>query len=222
MSNKLIIESIREKVGNFRDIAEYCETYIKKGRVYRSGSPVTNQSPELRQLFKNLKINSIVDLRSVVEIGYESYDSEFLMGFNYYWVHLDISMPPEYLKTKGISHLPIYKQFCWYLLHHEKNKQNIARIFSILSDKKNYNVIIHCFAGRDRTGVISAIILKLMNVPDELIIQDYLASDEFTAMEDIIFVLDEISGKGGIEKYLEGCGVSKEQQEKVRRLLGRD
>jgi protein-tyrosine phosphatase len=38
-------------------------------------------------------------------------------------------------------------------------------------------VVIHCFAGKDRTGIVSALLLSLAGVPDELIAADYAASD---------------------------------------------
>ena len=38
-------------------------------------------------------------------------------------------------------------------------------------------VIVHCFAGKDRTGIVSALLLSLAGVPDELIADDYAASD---------------------------------------------
>jgi protein-tyrosine phosphatase len=38
-------------------------------------------------------------------------------------------------------------------------------------------VIFHCAAGRDRTGIISAILLALVNVTDEQIAADYVASN---------------------------------------------
>ena len=38
-------------------------------------------------------------------------------------------------------------------------------------------VVVHCFAGKDRTGIVSALLLSLAGVPDELIAADYAASD---------------------------------------------
>ena len=44
-------------------------------------------------------------------------------------------------------------------------------------------VIIHCTAGKDRTGVVSAILLTLLGVPKETVYQDYLRSNEATPAE---------------------------------------
>jgi protein-tyrosine phosphatase len=37
-------------------------------------------------------------------------------------------------------------------------------------------VVVHCFAGKDRTGIVSALLLSLAGVPDELVAEDYAAS----------------------------------------------
>ena len=43
--------------------------------------------------------------------------------------------------------------------------------------KDGEGVVVHCFAGKDRTGIVSALLLSLAGVPDELIAADYAASD---------------------------------------------
>lgn len=40
------------------------------------------------------------------------------------------------------------------------------------------NVMYFCTAGKDRTGVVSAIILKLLGFDDEVIIDDYMESGD--------------------------------------------
>ncbi len=37
-------------------------------------------------------------------------------------------------------------------------------------------IVIHCFAGKDRTGIISALLLGVAGVPDEIVAADYAAS----------------------------------------------
>jgi protein tyrosine/serine phosphatase len=38
-------------------------------------------------------------------------------------------------------------------------------------------IVLHCMAGRDRTGIVVAITLAAIGVPDEEIVADYVASD---------------------------------------------
>jgi protein tyrosine/serine phosphatase len=213
LENKSAFEKIQSTVGNFRDLALFNQTYIKPGMIYRSSSPITEQSPELLQNMQDLGIKTIVDLRSAVEIGYASYNDDFLNVFKYSWVHLDISMPMDVLIREGKSELPFYKQFCWYTLFY--NKHQIRRFFNILSHPENYSIVIHCHAGRDRTGIMSSLILLLLNAPEPNIIQDYLATDEYTLSEDMEFVFNEVEEAGGIMKYLTSCGLQKNTLERL-------
>jgi protein-tyrosine phosphatase len=39
--------------------------------------------------------------------------------------------------------------------------------------------LIHCTAGKDRTGVLVALILEALGVPEEIVVADYLRSDVY-------------------------------------------
>ena len=59
----------------------------------------------------------------------------------------------------------------------EVAKESIGRVVTILADAKG-GVVYHCAAGKDRTGVISAILLSALRVPDELIVADYALTQQ--------------------------------------------
>lgn len=40
------------------------------------------------------------------------------------------------------------------------------------------NVMYFCTAGKDRTGVVSALLLKRLGVPENIILEDYMESKE--------------------------------------------
>ncbi len=64
-----------------------------------------------------------------------------------------------------------------YLGLMEVAKEPIARVVSILAHAKG-SAVYHCAAGKDRTGVISAVLMGALGVPDELIVADYVLSAE--------------------------------------------
>jgi protein tyrosine/serine phosphatase len=109
-------------------------------------------------------------------------------------------------------------------------------------------VVVHCFAGKDRTGIVVALLLSLAGVPDEIIAADYAASDPgvaalstpwfesardeteleirrrvstspYATMMAVLAWLHESAG--GAEGYLRSAGVTDAQLDALRaRLVG--
>ena len=50
-------------------------------------------------------------------------------------------------------------------------------VAAVANARDGEGVIVHCFAGKDRTGIVSALLLSLAGVSDDLIAADYAASD---------------------------------------------
>jgi protein-tyrosine phosphatase len=46
-----------------------------------------------------------------------------------------------------------------------------------LADMENLPVIFHCTAGKDRTGIVVALLLHILGVPEETILADYTLSN---------------------------------------------
>ncbi len=59
----------------------------------------------------------------------------------------------------------------------EHTKQEVANTLRLLLDKGNVPVLIHCAHGKDRTGVIVALILGCLEVDDDIIAEDYAKSE---------------------------------------------
>ncbi|KAL7513644.1 hypothetical protein ACHAXN_010898 [Cyclotella atomus] len=61
----------------------------------------------------------------------------------------------------------------------------IKYVLDLVSDKNRHPVAFYCTAGKDRTGMIAAIILALLGTPDESIIEDYsLSANVYAEMND--------------------------------------
>ena len=60
-----------------------------------------------------------------------------------------------------------------YLGYLEFGPQSWLEIFDILSKPNNLPVVLHCTAGKDRTGVSTAFLLSILNVSRDLIEEDY-------------------------------------------------
>ena len=56
--------------------------------------------------------------------------------------------------------------------------KNMSEVLKVLAEAES-GVLFHCTAGKDRTGVVSAIILMLCGVERETIVRDYVVSREY-------------------------------------------
>jgi len=120
----------------------------------------------------------------------------------------------------------------------------IREVFDILADPLNYPVLIHCTQGKDRTGLIIALVLLLLGAPADAIKHDYVLSEsellpeKEARMQEIkeIDLGEEFAGcpldwtekvqehieerYGGIQPYLKDhVGISPETQESLKAIL---
>ena len=157
---------------NFRDIGGYKNKEgrrVKKGLYFRTGRQDRMTQKDLIQL-KDLKIKTQIDLRKSEEILDQGKGPLESMGANY----VNIPIIPEggserlskLVGDTGISG----KRYLGYL---EFGPQSWLEIFDILSKPNNLPVVLHCTAGKDRTGVSTAFLLSILNVSRDLIEEDY-------------------------------------------------
>mmetsp|Transcript_42469 Transcript_42469/g.48253 ORF Transcript_42469/g.48253 Transcript_42469/m.48253 type:complete len:420 (+) Transcript_42469:129-1388(+) len=125
----------------------------------------------------------------------------------------------------------------------------IKYVLDICADRKRHPVIFHCTAGKDRTGMITAIILSLCGVSDEEIVQDYmLSANVYSEMNDHKAMVGALSQRnlnpktflgappqvmrdtlesireeyGSVEEYMEWIGFGYDKQEKLKIALMED
>jgi protein-tyrosine phosphatase len=65
-----------------------------------------------------------------------------------------------------------------YLRMLEGNRTFIAHSLTAIANANPGAVLFHCYAGKDRTGVVSAMLLSLLGVDEDVIISDYAFSDD--------------------------------------------
>ncbi len=63
-----------------------------------------------------------------------------------------------------------------YLRQIEANAPSITEALRLIADPANRPVVVHCTAGKDRTGIVVAMLLGILGVPDETIVDDYHAT----------------------------------------------
>jgi len=56
----------------------------------------------------------------------------------------------------------------------------IREILAVLTDPSTYPAVVCCSSGVDRTGIVTAVVLGLLGVADDIVVRDYAASREAT------------------------------------------
>jgi hypothetical protein len=76
-----------------------------------------------------------------------------------------------------------------YVFRSEIYGELIQRVFAALAEPASWPVLMHCTAGKDRTGVAVALTIKNLGVPDELIVAEYMLSDGTRYPESVLEIL---------------------------------
>lgn len=82
-----------------------------------------------------------------------------------------------------------------------QQQEAYRKLFALLAehghdDDNNSGVLIHCAAGKDRTGFGAALILAALDVPEAAIMHDYLLSQKYFPIEQQMDVVREKYGLG--------------------------
>ncbi|MEC7900192.1 MAG: tyrosine-protein phosphatase, partial [Actinomycetota bacterium] len=56
-------------------------------------------------------------------------------------------------------------------------------VFESLTNPDNFPLLFHCVAGKDRTGIVSAFLLGILDVDESVIIEDYLLTNKLREKE---------------------------------------
>lgn len=128
----------------------------------RTDAPLTLTANEIQWLIDN-NITTLVDLRSTEEVLKKPCPLQAMNEFTYY--HLPVTGGGDTPKSRDSLH-QVYSQML--------DAQMDKIIDTILNS--DTGVMYFCAAGKDRTGVVSALLLRRLGVGDDTIIDDYMQS----------------------------------------------
>lgn len=140
---------------------------------FRSASLDDAKDADIKDL-KDLNISTIIDLRRENEIGFES-ESHKKIKENFDYHHISLAPDKEFRKEeieKIISGQISVGQSYRNLIDHFVA---VKEIVEVLANAKG-SALFHCQEGKDRTGIVSMIIMGLADVARGDIIADYETS----------------------------------------------
>jgi protein-tyrosine phosphatase len=161
---------------NFRDLGGYPTAdgrTVRWRRLYRSDALHHLTDADVRRLRDELQVGDVIDLRSTSEIAADGRGP--LAREPVHFHHLPLF--DGAVRAGAEESSAEYTLADRYFLLAEFAREPIARIVTLIAEAEG-PAVYHCAAGKDRTGVVSAILLGLLGVRDEVIIADYAASQE--------------------------------------------
>ena len=167
---------------NFRDFGDYPtleNKRIQKGIFFRSASLNSIVDKEDLNYLKNFKFKTVVDLRSTEEQQLQP-DTWVLeqRSINYQFHEYSFLKIMEAINTKKKVRRESYGgSELYYRVMHKIFIPHLKLFFKEILNEKT-PIILHCSGGQDRTGFVAAIMLKLFNVSNDLIYEDYLLSTD--------------------------------------------
>jgi protein-tyrosine phosphatase len=231
---------------NFRDLGGYPTAdgrVLRWRQVFRSDALHHLTRQDVGRLRSELGIGDVIDLRSSVELRSEGRGPLALEPIRFHHHPLYDGNAAKAAPTPDLTLTDRYFLLAQFA------QQPIASVISTLADT-DAPAVYHCAAGKDRTGVVSAILLGLLAVPDQVIVADYAATQEnldaiierlmstegyhsmLSALppdtlhaepETMLIFLERMrAAYGSMDGYARACGVSAEVIRRLRERLVTD
>lgn len=166
-----------EAVFNFRDLGGYHTSDGRATRwrtLYRADGLHRLTPADVAQV-RSLGVRTVIDLRSPAELEERG---RFPVDDHPVAYHhlpmLSVVWDPEAVPAEP----PDDFVAGLYLDMLREGAGAIADALRVLARPEAYPAVFHCAAGKDRTGVLAAVVLGLLGVPDEVITDDYALSAE--------------------------------------------
>lgn len=204
--------------------------YTAYGRLLRSDAPIRLPEEEERAL-RGMGVGTVIDLRMDDECARNPCALLGADGFTYHRCAMN-SYAVRLVNEDDIPRL---------YMAMVTDKATIFRVMDIIAGAAD-GVLFHCTAGKDRTGVIAALLLSLAGVSKNDILADYQVSytylrpimerwnreypdwPAFIGQSNIEYMesfLEMFQEKyGDVERYLSEAGLSGERISSIKKKLG--
>lgn len=201
------------------------------GRLLRSDNLQGLTPPDVRRLVDDLGVRTIVDLRTTVEVDKEGPGP---LTAESRVTHRHLSLYPESGRLTDVeadSVLPWQTDWGragaadadadnptvgYYLAYLKHRPDNVVEAVRTMAAPDGGAVLVHCAAGKDRTGVVVALALSAVGVSREAVVADYVATGERLEA-----VLDRLLASSTYAADLDGtpADVHRPRPETMRRFL---
>lgn len=168
---------------NCKNIRDISYENIKKNKLIRSSSLEKLSNNDILKLSNEYKVKAIIDLRTTTELDEKDKD---IPNSTYY------NIPLVSEETLGITHgnsveekltnlsnnIPDMCELYRQLVTRDK-KEQWTKIFEVFLTDYDGAILWHCKQGKDRCGIVSAIIGYCLGIDYKVIMEDYLLTNNY-------------------------------------------
>ncbi|HUC05126.1 MAG TPA: tyrosine-protein phosphatase [Acidimicrobiales bacterium] len=162
---------------NFRDLGGYetADGRHTRWRVLFRADGLGELTPDDYAILRELDIRTVVDLRSAGELENGRFDVDsHPVAFHHFPFMETLPHPEVFERAPGLL-AERYKEML------DDAGPQIVGALRALSAPDARPAVFHCTAGKDRTGILSALVLLLVGVPEATVVHDYALSGEAMA-----------------------------------------
>ena len=159
---------------NFRDIGGYktiCGKTTKWNKILRSGDLINLDEKDVSVL-EQRGVKHILDLRTIKEN--EENPGKIPAGAKVHRIPI--------FKDSSQNIIPKGQFFKMYdnLVFNAHAKKAYLKIFKFLiaNEAEEEAILYHCLGGKDRTGIVTILLLYVLGVPEDTILKDYLLTNK--------------------------------------------
>ena len=231
---------------NFRDLGGYQGL---GGRTTRWGTLFRSDTlHELTEgdvdLLRSLGLATVIDLRTSAELASTGRGPLAPEPMAYRHLSLIRDGEGEAVAAPAPAGEDLAERYLWYL---DSGRQSLVDALELMSEPARLPLVFHCAAGKDRTGVLAALVLEILGVDADVIVADYVItagrmelilgryrSDPLLAermakvpasrfsveADTMVRFLDELADRfGGARAWALASGVAPEALERMEQLL---
>jgi protein-tyrosine phosphatase len=165
---------VLEGAVNFRDVGGYATEdgrSVAWRRLFRSDG-LSQLTEGDHAVIESLGLRTVIDLRSKSEVERGTFDTA--------------RVPLDYRHVPILEEVPDAEAFilapgmlgAQYLDMARTSSHRLGTVLGYLAADGALPAVVHCTAGKDRTGLVIALLLRLLGVPEETVVEDYAVSGE--------------------------------------------
>lgn len=221
---------------NVRDLGGYFtqNNKITKWHLFLRSDNTNSLTDKDIKFLKDYGVKTVIDLRSKKEVS-KCKDKFFsINGIKYFNISLEPCKMSDFVLDDSLSNDKMSRDYIMLL---EYGKQSLKTIFHILAENMEDTILFHCVSGKDRTGLLTMLLLGLVGVHEADIVADYEISHTYIKDSKIFKLSLEKYGVENMlssplylenvikyiknnyetfDKYLLSCGISNECLIKIK------